>query len=96
MVKRAKGGRQNTRHKLSKNYREKGKVSITKHVQTFNVGDKVLIKPEPSVQTGMPFRRFFGKVGVIMGKKGKAYEIEVKDYNMKKTIISLPVHLVKR
>ena len=95
-MRRSHGGRQHTRCILKKNYKNKGKITINKQLQEFNIGDKVVIKPEPAIQRGMPFRRFFGKVGVIVAKRGKAYEIEIMDIPAKKTVMSLPVHLQKR
>jgi large subunit ribosomal protein L21e len=95
MVKRSHGYRRGTRAKLKKRRRERGKVTIRRIVQEFKKGDSVIIKPEPSIQKGMPHKRFFGKRGVIVDKKGKAYVLSVKSGNAMKKVISLPVHLKK-
>ncbi len=95
MVTRSKGGRQKTRKKLRRRASEKGKIFIKKFLQEFQVGDRVVIKPDPSYQKGMPFRRFIGKAGVVIGKRGRAYEIKIKDGRKEKLIISHPVHLKK-
>jgi len=87
------GPRRGTRRKLKKSIRDKGKVTIRRLVQEFKKGDEVIIKPEPSIQRGLPNKRFFGKQGVILGQKGKAYMVQVKDDNTIKQVISLPVHL---
>ncbi|MCD6403697.1 MAG: 50S ribosomal protein L21e, partial [Nanoarchaeota archaeon] len=48
MVRRAKGSRQKTRKKLRKSPRSRGKISVTRFLQEFKEGEKVLIDPEPS------------------------------------------------
>ncbi len=92
-MKASKGPQRRTRSKLRKSVREKGKIRITNHLQQFEVGEKVLIKVDPSVQKGRPYKRFFGKIGKVVGRRGNAYEVEVKDIKKLKTIIALPVHL---
>jgi large subunit ribosomal protein L21e len=52
-----------------------------------------VIKPEAAIHKGMPNKRFFGRAGVVIEKKGKAYTLKVKDGKAEKTVISLPVHL---
>lgn len=95
MVVRSKGFRSKTRHKLKKKLRERGKLRVTKVMQEFEMGEKAYIDIEPSVQKGMPHPRFQGKSGIIKGKRGRAYIIEIEDGDKKKEIISLPVHLKK-
>jgi len=95
MVRRSHGPRRGTRAKLKKSIRAKGKVTIRRIVQEFKKGEKVIISPEPSTQKGMPNKRFFGKQGTIIGQKGKAYLLEVKDGKSTKQVISLPIHLRK-
>jgi len=93
MVKASHGPRRRTRKKLKKSIRARGKVSIVKMLQKFKKGEKVVIKPEPAVHKGMPNKRFFGRVGIVAEKRGKAYILEVKDGKAVKQVISLPVHL---
>ncbi len=95
MVTRSKGGRQKTRKKLRRKASERGKIFIKRFLQKFEVGDRVVIKPDPSYQKGMPFRRFIGKAGVIVGVRGKSYEVKIKDGRMEKLVVSHPVHLKK-
>jgi large subunit ribosomal protein L21e len=95
MVKRIGGFRRKTRHKLSKNVRDKGKISLSKYFAEFKNGQKVQLAAEPAVQKGMYFPRFHGRVGVINGKKGNCYDVEITDLKAKKTIIVHPVHLKK-
>lgn len=95
MVKRVGGFRRKTRHKLSKSFREKGKISLTNYFQTLKKGDKVSLLAEPAIHTGMYFPRFHGKLGIIKRPKGSCYEVDIKDGNKNKTIIVHPVHMRK-
>lgn len=85
--------RTRTRQKFKKDRRRKGKISMTRLFQEFNIGDKVNLSVESAVQKGMYFPRFYGKTGIIVGKRGACYEVEIKDMNKKKILISHPVHL---
>ncbi len=93
MVQRVGGFRRKTRSKLRKQYRQKGKISISKYFQNYKEGNKVRLKAEPAVQGGMPFPRFQGKSGTVVGKQGECYKVEIKDGNMKKTVVVHPIHL---
>ncbi len=93
MVKRIGGFRRKTRHKLKKNYRRRGKISLSKYFQKFNTGDKVVLSAEPAVQKGMYFPRFHGMMGVIKANAGGCYQVSIKDGKKEKTLIVHPVHL---
>ena len=93
MVKRIGTFRSKTRHKFKKPHRAKGKLSLTKYFQTFKEGDRVGLHIEPAVQGGVYFPRFLGKNGVIIGKQGDCYQVQIKDKNKEKTLIVHPVHL---
>ena len=93
MVKRIGGFRRKTRHKLQKKARQKGKLSLRKYFQKFEIGQKVLLKADSIVQKGMYHPRFHGKIGIIKGKEGRCYEVKIKDYSKEKTLIVHPVHL---
>ena len=92
-----KGGfRSNTRYKLKKKAGTKGKVTITRLLRKFSVGDRVRILHEPAVQRGMPHPRFKNLVGTILTKEGSnAYTLQIKDGNKLKNIVSRAIHLVK-
>ena len=89
------GIRNKTRHMLAKDLRTKGKVSISKYFRKFKNGDRVTLVIEPSVQKGVFNPRFQGKAGIVKGKKGKCYEVVIKDNRREKTLIVHPVHMVK-
>ena len=91
MVQKSKGRRKRTRNLLRVKARER--LPITKYLQELKVGSKVVIKPNPSSHKGMPFKRFFGRTGTVMDKKGKSYIIKIKDGKKEKNIVSRPEHL---
>ena len=92
-MKRSKGTRQGTRKIFRKKPSERGLIPINKALKEFEEGEKVKIKIEPSVHKGQPHRRFQGKIGVIEGKLGSAFVVEVKDGGKKKKVITRSEHL---
>ena len=94
-MKRTGTSRRKTRSLYKKNIKERGKISIRKYLQKLNNGDQVLLKTEPAVQNGMYFRRFHGKTGIVVGKQGTNYKVEVKENNAKKELLIHPIHLTK-
>jgi large subunit ribosomal protein L21e len=95
MGRRSFGFLYRSRDFLSKTPRERGRPSPAKLLKEFEVGDKVVIDVEPSIRRGMPHRRYQGKVGVVMGRRGEAYLVDVKLGGKTKHLIVLPVHLKK-
>ncbi|MCD6476659.1 MAG: 50S ribosomal protein L21e [Candidatus Aenigmarchaeota archaeon] len=89
MVVKSHGLRKSTRSK----YKKKTKTTITKYLQKFEVNQKVAIVTDSSSNSGMPFRRFHGLTGKVIGKRGRAYIIELKDSGKLKKIIVSPEHL---
>lgn len=96
MVTRLGGSRRGTRSIMTKHAREKGKISITRYFQELSVGDKAVLKAEPSVINGTYHKRFHGKVVEVVGKKGRCYNVTFSDLGVKKTLIVHPVHLRKQ
>ncbi len=95
VARKGKGFRRKTRDKLSKPPRMRGKLGITKILKEFNVGDRVAIKIEPSFHYGMPHPRYHGRVGVVVGKRGRCYEVKLETDKGEKLLIAHPVHLIK-
>lgn len=78
-----------------KRIRKKGKISFTRFFQKFNSGDSVAVIRELAQQgPGFP-KRMQGRTGKVIEKRGSAYVIEIKDFNMKKIYIIKPIHLKK-
>ena len=93
MVQRIGGMRRKTRYKFSKEKRRRGKISVTRYFQSFNIGDRVSLHVEPAVQKGMYHPRFMGKAGIIKAKRGRCYEVSINDIGKGKTVVVHPVHL---
>ncbi|MEM1604298.1 MAG: 50S ribosomal protein L21e [Zestosphaera sp.] len=94
MVKASRGYRHRTRKLLKKNVRERGSVPpLSTVLKEYKKGDKVCIVPNPAIQDALPHRRYVGKVGLVVGKRGRAYVIEVYLGDKKKTLITYPEHL---
>lgn len=95
MVKRIGTGRRKTRHQLKQSIRTKGKVPLSKYFQEFQAGDKVALVANPAVIAGLYFRRFHGRIGTIKTKKGRCYQVAVKDGKLEKVFNVHPLHLKK-
>lgn len=93
MGRRAKGFRHKTRSLLTRKPREHGKTGLSKILHGYEAGEKVVVKIDPSVHKGMPHRRYQGKVGVIIQKKGRSYVVNVTQGDAVKEIIVRPEHL---
>jgi large subunit ribosomal protein L21e len=93
-MKRTRGFRSRTRHKLRKKPRERGKIPVSRMIRQFKKGDKVHIVIDPSVHKGQPHPRFHGRTGTVIEQRGKAYLVEVPDGDTKKIVISSPAHLL--
>jgi large subunit ribosomal protein L21e len=78
---------------MRKRPRERGKLGLSRILHSYQPGDKVVIKIDPSVHKGMPHRRYHGKIGVIKGRRGRAYEVAVTQGDAVKEVIVLPEHL---
>lgn len=96
MGQRKGGYRRKTRKLFTKEFGQKGKISLTRYFQQFTAGDRVTLLAEPAVQTGMYNPRFYGKVGTVTKKCGACYEISITDGGKAKRVIVHPVHVVKR
>lgn len=92
-MKASRGTRKKTRKILSKKPRNRGLSPITMGMQQFEAGEKVNIIIDPSVHGGMPFSRFHGLTGVVVGQRGDAFEVNVKAGNKTKMVVARPEHL---
>jgi large subunit ribosomal protein L21e len=93
VAKRSKGYRSRSRGKLTKHVRERGPPPVSRTIQGFEPGEKVVIILDPSVVKGLPHPRYHGRIGVVREKRGRAYLVEVRDGKSIKNIISRPEHL---
>ena len=96
MVMRIGTKQRKTRYKFKKEYREKGKLSLSRYFQRFEVGDQVNLKINSSIQKGRFYPRFHGLTGNVVGKRGFCYEVEIFDGNKQKRLYVHPIHLNKQ
>jgi len=94
MGRKAKGYRRKTRSILRRKPRERGKTGLSKILYEYKPGEKVVVKIDPSVHKGMPHRRYHGKIGVIVDKRGRSYVVNVTQGEAVKEIIVRPEHMV--
>jgi large subunit ribosomal protein L21e len=90
---KAKGYRRKARSLLKRNPRERGKTGLSQILQEYEPDEKVVVKIDPSVHKGMPHRRYHGKIGVIVDKRGRSYVVNVSQGNAVKEIIVRPEHI---
>jgi len=93
LTRRSHGLRSRTRKKLKKHPRERGLSPISKAIQEFNEGQNVSVVIDPGLHKGQPHPRFYGRIGKIIGKRGRAYVIAIADGNKMKEIVARPEHL---
>jgi len=89
---KTKGYRVKTRTLFRKSPRETGMRPLGNLLHEYNCGDKVVIVIDPAFHKGMPHRRYHGKVGVILEKRGRAYVINLEAAG-EKTVIARPEHI---
>ncbi len=92
-MRRSKGYRARTRRLLKKDPRERGKIRLSKLLYEYQPGVRVVVKIDPSVHKGMPHRRYHGKVGTVIGKRGRGYIVSVTQGDAIKEVIVRPEHL---
>ncbi|MEM3004072.1 MAG: 50S ribosomal protein L21e [Candidatus Bathyarchaeia archaeon] len=92
MVK-SKGYRSGTRSLFRKNPRQRGKIGLSRLLQAYKVGDRVVVAVEPSIHKGMPHRRFHGRVGVVKERRGRCYVVTVATGGRQREVIARPEHL---
>jgi len=90
---KSKGYRSGTRSLLRRKPKERGKTGLSKILREYKPGDKAVVKIDPSVHKGMPHRRYQGKIGVIVNRRGRSYVMEVTQGDAIKEIIVRPEHL---
>ena len=89
----SKGYYTGTRHLLKKAPRDKGKPKIGKLLIAHALGSQVIIKMDSSVQKSMPHKRFHGKIGTVVEKRGRGYVVSVAQGDAMKQIIVRSEHL---
>ena len=87
------GEKRKTRYTLKSTPGERGLSPISRAIQEVEIGQAVHIKLDPSVHRGMANPKFHGKTGKVVGQRGRAYLVAVRDGNAIKQAILYPEHL---
>jgi large subunit ribosomal protein L21e len=87
------GPRQGTRNKLENDARDSGTSPPQRAVRTYEEGDSVHLKIDPSVPDGRYHPRFDGHTGTVVGQQGAAYKVRITDGGAEKTLVVKPAHL---
>jgi large subunit ribosomal protein L21e len=78
---------------MTKKQRERGKPKQTKFLYEYENGASVIIKIDSAQQKAMPHRRFHGKVGQVIEKRGRAYVVQVAQGDATRKLIIRTEHL---
>ncbi len=89
----SKGYYTRARRLLKKKPREKGKPKLSKLLTKYEPGSQVIIKMDSSVQKSLPHKRFHGKIGTVVEKRGRGYVVSVSKGDAVKEIIVRSEHL---
>ena len=75
---------------MTKRVREKGKLGLSRLLAEYEVGEKVVINIDPGIHKGMPHKRFQGKVGTVVERRGKDYVLDIPQRKTSKLVIAGP------
>ncbi len=89
----SKGYCAGSRSLMKKPLRAKGKPKLTKFLYEYENGASVIIKIDSAQQKAMPHRRFHGKVGQVIDKRGRGYIVRVAQGDSTRDIIVRTEHL---
>lgn len=66
---------------------------MSRLLRTYQPGDRVCVKIDSGTHKGMPHRRFHGRIGVIEGRRGRSYLVNLKIGDKEKSLIVRPEHI---
>lgn len=90
---KSSGPRRKSRSALTKPVRQRGRLGLSRLLTKFEVGEKVVIDIDAGIHRGMPHKRYQGKVGNVVERRGRAYVVEIPQTKIVKLIVALPEHL---
>ncbi|MDE1848544.1 MAG: 50S ribosomal protein L21e [Nanoarchaeota archaeon] len=76
----------------TKRIESNGRPGLGKVFRKFDNGDSVAVLKEPSIDSRFPLR-IQGSTGVVSGRRGGSYIVEINTQNKKKKFIIAPAHL---
>lgn len=77
-----------------KKIKTRGKIQFGRYFKEFGKGDLISVVRESSLNPKFP-EKIQGKTGLIKGKRGRAYIVEIKDKSKEKKFLIEPIHLKK-
>jgi len=77
-----------------KKVRTRGKFSFRDFFQKFQEGDHVAVVRERALVINFP-ERLQGRTGIVVGKRGRSYIVNIKDQSKLKQYLIAPIHLKK-
>ncbi len=80
---------------MKKGVRQRSTIPITRAMQTFKEGESVHVAIDPAYHKGSPHPKWHGKTGHVIGTRGRAYLIKIRDQKSEKILIANPIHLKK-
>ena len=70
-------------------------MGLTMRIKDFKAGDKVIVTPRGTFRN-IPHPRYRGMVGVVMGRRGDAYEVRITLSKSTSRLLVVPqMHLEK-
>lgn len=78
---------------MRKHPRRRGYGGLSRLMYEYNPGDRVVIDIDPTFIETAPHRRYQGRVGRVVEKRGRAYVIEVVLGSKVKKIITTKEHI---
>ncbi len=89
--KKAKGKRAKQRDTMKR----RGRTTVNTMLAELDKGQTVQVNINSRIHAGLPFRRFQGKTGMVKGKRGRSYIVDLKDGNKAKQLVVHPAQLKK-
>ena len=89
--KKAKGKRAKQRDTMKR----RGRTTVNTMLAELDKGQTVQVNINSRIHAGLPFRRFQGKTGIVEGKRGRSYIVDLKDGNKAKQLVVHPAQLKK-
>ena len=76
-----------------KSVRERGKLRFSEYFKVLKEGDKVAVVRERTETKDSFPKRIQGRTGIVVGRRGDSYLVNLKELNKEKQFIIKPIHL---
>jgi large subunit ribosomal protein L21e len=73
--------------------RNRGLPTITATMREFTIGQKACVKLDGRVHKGMPHPRYQGQTGIVVGRQGRAFLLQIIQGSKVKLLVVGPEHL---